>query len=298
MDFEVLNFGSLNCDHVYRVDHFVRPGETMQSLSYISNAGGKGLNQSVALARAGVRVAHAGKIGPDGEALVDVLKNVGADVSRILRGTVPTGHAIIQVEEKSGQNSILLYPGANMAFTEEEINALLGENGSVRWLMLQNEINFIPQIMRSAKEKGYKIAFNPAPCGPEVRDYPIDLCDLLLVNEIEGAELVGLTPGSDPDVIISRLAECCPQTEVVLTYGAQGAWYAYRSERMFSAPPQVAVVDTTSAGDTFGGYFLAARLRGYEPCRALETASRAAGITISRHGAAVSIPMAAEVFQE
>ena len=109
---QILNFGSLNVDYVYTVDPVVAPGETPASSGYQVNAGGKGLNQSVALSRAGVKTFHAGMIGRDGLFLKETLEAAGVNTDHVMIGEHPTGHAMIQVEKSSGQNAILLYPGA------------------------------------------------------------------------------------------------------------------------------------------------------------------------------------------
>ena len=125
---QVLNFGSLNIDYVYTVPHFAAPGETLGALDYQVNAGGKGLNQSVALARAGVKTFHAGMIGKEGAFLKEVLESSGADTRFVEVGEVPTGHAVIQVEHTSGENSIVLFPGANhsisKAFMQEVLRSM------------------------------------------------------------------------------------------------------------------------------------------------------------------------------
>ena len=206
---EVLNFGSLNIDHVYQVPHFVAPKETLSCMEYAQFAGGKGLNQSVALARAGVRTAHAGKIGADGAFLEETLKLAGVDTRFLIHGTLPTGHAIIQVD-REGQNCILLYPGANRAVAREEIDSVLDRLEPGTWILLQNEINEIPYLMREAKARGFRIAINPAPCGPEVSEYPLELADVLFVNEIEAAQLSGVNgmPDEILDVLVKRFPEC------------------------------------------------------------------------------------------
>ena len=144
----VLNFGSLNVDHVYSVDHFVAPGETLSCIAYRTNAGGKGLNQSVALGKAGVETFHAGMIGKDGIFLKETLEAAGVNTDNVIVGDLPTGHAIIQVEKTSGQNSILLHPGANMAIPDDEMRRILRTMPAGSWLLLQNEINNIPFLIR------------------------------------------------------------------------------------------------------------------------------------------------------
>lgn len=295
-DIEVLNFGSLNIDHVYHVSHFVRPQETLAVGGYRKFAGGKGLNQSVALARAGLRVAHAGKCGTDGAFLADTLREAGVDVRFLLRSEGPTGHACIQVDS-SGQNAILVAPGANQEITGREVDETLAGIPPGTLLLLQNEINDIPLLMRNAARKGLRIALNPAPCGPEVADYPLELCDFLFVNEVEAAQLTGLAV-SDPGLLLDGLVRRCPRAEVILTLGADGAWCASEGRRFYREAFPVRVVDTTCAGDTFIGYFLAARLHGASVETAMRTASRAGAMTVSRAGAAVSIPALAEVMAE
>ena len=291
---QILNFGSLNIDHVYAVDHFVAPGETLSSTGYRINAGGKGLNQSVALSRAGVRTLHAGMIGRDGIFLKETLESAHVDTSHVIIGDLPTGHAVIQVEKNSGQNSILLYPGANMAIPQAEMRRILQTMPEGSWLLLQNEINDIPFLIREGKKCGLKIAINPAPCTEAVRSYPLQLCDLIMVNEIEAAQLTALS--GTPRQMAAALTERFPKSEVVITLGKDGALYRYGKKEIAVPARVVKAVDTTSAGDTFTGYFLAARLRCMDAEAAMKCAVYASSITVSRHGAAVSIPTADEVF--
>ena len=292
---QILNFGSLNIDHVYTVDHFVAPGETLCSADYQINAGGKGLNQSIALARAGVAVSHAGMIGGEGVFLKELLSSSGVDVENVITGDGATGHAVIQVEKNSGENAILLYPGANMQIPTARMLDILRKIPEGSWLLLQNEINDIPFLIENAKNCGLKVAINPAPCTDAVRSYPLHLCDLIIVNEIEAACLAA-SEGSIPQHI-NTLANLFPESEIVVTLGEKGAVYRRGSEE-FSVPARaVQAVDTTSAGDTFTGYFLASKLRGMDARTAMEYAALASSIAVSRPGAAVSIPGAGEVFQ-
>lgn len=291
---QVLNFGSLNIDHVYTVDHFVAPGETLGSADYRIHAGGKGLNQSVALSRAGVRTCHAGMIGKDGLFLKETLEAAHVDTTHILTGDLPTGHAMIQVEKTTGQNAILLYPGANMAIPAEDMRRILQTMPEGSWLLLQNEINDIPLLIREGKKCGLKVAINPAPCTQEVLSYPLHLCDLIFVNEIEAALLTSDT--GDFRQMAATIAERFPTSEVVVTLGKNGAIYRHGSTEIAVPARTVKAVDTTSAGDTFTGYFLAAKLRGMDAEEAMKCAAYASSITVSRPGAAASIPTADEVF--
>ena len=283
----ILNFGSLNIDLVYQVEHIARPGETIASSSHQVFAGGKGANQSAALARAGARVFHAGQVGPDGQWLVDKLAGLRVDVQHIRVGDVPTGHAIIQVDRR-GQNSIVLFAGANAQIDREAIDAALSHFDRGDILLLQNEINDIAYIITSAAERGLTICLNPAPFGPEVRAYPLELVDVLIVNETEATGLAG---ASDP----AALASLCPRAQIVLTLGAAGAQYRSPTEEFHLPAPQVEAVNTTGAGDTFIGYFLQGLTTAMTARDAMTRAVQAAALCVTRPGATDSIPAADEV---
>jgi ribokinase len=287
----ILNLGSLNIDHVYRVPHFVRPGETLSSDSYQQFAGGKGFNQSVALARAGATVFHAGKIGPEGGWLLEILREAGASTDYVFQEETPTGHALIQVEE-SGENAIILYGGANRTISPADVEQVLGHFSAGDFLLLQNEISSMPEIIRRGSERGLRIVFNPAPMEATVLDYPLEAVSLFIVNEGEGQALTG---ESDPDAILTAMRGRFPQAATVLTLGAAGAIYADETVRVEVPAVAVKAVDTTAAGDTFTGYFLAALSSGEAVEAALHLAAKAAAICVTRPGAADSIPWIEEV---
>lgn len=293
----VLNFGSLNIDLVYSVPHFLVPGETLACSAFNRYAGGKGLNQSVALARAGVQVFHAGKIGPDGDFLRQTLLDAGVDVSYLLQGNEPTGNALIEVEDISGGNRILLYPGANHAITREDIRSVLDHFPAGTILLLQNEISNIPFLIEEGFTRGFRIMFNPAPCTPDVAAMPLEKIHTLFVNEVEAAQLTSQAQDTEPAVLADLLTARYPDTDFILTLGKRGALYASGKEnRIFVPAADVTPVDTTSAGDTFTGFYLASILREYCPEDAMRYATKGAGIAVSRPGAAQSIPTAEEVF--
>ena len=288
----ILNFGSLNVDHVYTVEHFVRPGETIDSLEMEVFPGGKGLNQSVALARAGAEVYHAGKIGKDGGFLTQLLQSAGVDVSFVETINGYTGKAIIQVEESTGQNSIILYGGANRQMTELYIDQVLGAFSGNEILVLQNEINLVEYILRKASKKGMLVALNPSPIGEVLKHWDLHGVTWLLLNEIEGEALTG---EKEPERITDVFLKQYPQMKIVLTLGKDGALYRDKDKNFRQAIYSTQAVDTTAAGDTFTGYFLAASARGASPEEAMEEAAKASAITVSRPGAAVSIPTRQEV---
>lgn len=159
---KVLNFGSLNIDFVYRLEHIAHPGETISSYNLEIFPGGKGLNQSVALARAGADVYHAGMIGEDGEFLRDICRKSGVNTDNIKQIEIRTGNAIIQVAD-SGDNCIVLYPGANREITTDFIDSVLSVFGKDDVLLLQNEINLVDYLIDASKKKGMKVILNPSP---------------------------------------------------------------------------------------------------------------------------------------
>lgn len=288
---KILNFGSLNLDYVYNVDHMVSAGETLTSSERNTFCGGKGLNQSVALARAGAEVFHAGQIGAEGEILRQTLEKEGVDTGYIRTVDIPTGHALIQVD-KNGQNCILLYGGANRAMSAEYIDEVLAdfERGDI--LILQNEINLLDYIIDRAWEKGMRIILNPSPFDEHLKKCDLQKISILLLNEVEGEQLCG---ESSPDAILKCLRRMYPEVKAVLTLGSEGSVYQDGNLQHHQSIFPVKAVDTTAAGDTFTGYFIASLLEKNNAVEGLETAAKAAAIAVTRHGAAPSIPRKSEV---
>ncbi len=290
---KVINFGSINIDHVYSVEHFVRPGETLRSEGYQVFSGGKGANQSIALAYAGAKVFHAGKIGHDSEWLREGLRRCGVDTSMIDSVDIPTGHAIIQVNAQ-GENAIIIHAGANESFGEEEIKRVLDVCESGDYLLLQNEINGVDRILNQAKNRGIHIVFNPAPMSEAVKTYPLDEVEVFIINEVEGEML---TAEHEPKMIIKRMQELYPQSQVLLTLGKDGLVYAYGKKHITKAALEVQTVDTTGAGDTFIGYFLAGLMKEEDIEMCLDMAIKASALCVTRKGAADSIPTREELFR-
>lgn len=287
----IVNFGSLNIDHVYQVDRFVSAGETLPSRGYRRFAGGKGLNQAVALARAGAEVAMVGRIGECGVWLRDFLRDEGVNVDGVEVIDGATGHAVIQVSH-DGENAILTAGGTNHRFTAAAADRALDGFGASDWLLLQNEINAVDEIIRLGSGRRLKIMFNPAPITPEAREYPFELVDWIVMNETEGR---GLTGESDPNRMLASLVKEFPKLSIVLTQGAQGAILANRAEKYSIPAIAVNAVDATAAGDTFIGYFLAELAAGTETKAALHTACEAAAFSVMRAGASDSIPRREEL---
>lgn len=286
---KILNFGSVNIDRVYRVPHFVRPGETLSSSGFSLFAGGKGFNQSTALARAGAVVFHAGAIGADGLWLKEALEKDGADVHLLRETGSQTGHAIIQVDD-NGQNCIIIEGGANQEIHPLDVDAAFAGFSRGDTLLIQNEISSIPEMIEKAVSKGMDVVFNPAPMSPRVLEYPLEKVSLFIVNEVEGAEIAQVA-SDDPAVILDAMQAKFPLADIVLTLGSKGAVARFKSKpELFVAAKKVVALDTTAAGDTFIGYFLAERQSGASLRSAMEVATAASAVCVTRMGAAPSIP--------
>ena len=293
---KILVYGSLNIDLVFSVDHIVAPGETISSSSLVKSAGGKGANQAAALAKAGLPVYMAGKIGGDGQFLLELLKSYGVNTDMVNQYEGATGQALIQVD-KTGQNSIVLFSGGNGAIEIEEIRKTIAEFNANDIVVLQNEIAHIREIMESAKKRGMRIYLNPSPYNEKIEELPLELVDLFFVNEIEGAALAALPQETAPPALLDRLVKRFPEAEIILTAGKDGAYYASGNVREKGEITEMPVADTTGAGDTFTGYYIVAREKQVPVPEALNIACKAASIAVSRMGAMQSIPFKDEVFQ-
>lgn len=293
---KVLCFGSLNIDYTYKVDHFVKKGETLSSGSLQVFSGGKGLNQSIALARAGAETYHAGSIGEDGRFLLEQLQDAGVDTRYVtVLETVRTGNAIIQ-NDKEGDNCILLYGGANQALTTDQADAVLEHFRKGDFLVLQNEINELAYIMERAHERGMKIVLNPSPMDEKIQGLPLGYVDYFMLNEIEASQILGQeTRGAEGVDLAKGILDRFADSAVVLTMGEHGSVYMDSSETITQPVYPAETVDTTAAGDTFTGFFIGGILRGLTIRQAMDMASKAASIVVTRRGAAPSIPDLQEV---
>lgn len=287
-----LVMGSLNYDDNYYLDHIVMPGETIASQTMESACGGKGFNQAVALAKAGAEVYLAGLVGEaDGERICREARANGIRDTFIRKKAGYSGKAIIQIDQ-AGQNSIVLFGGANRQWTPEYVDEVLEHFQADDVLVLQNEINVTSEIITKAWKKGMKIVLNPSPFEDRILSWPLEKVSLFLLNEVEGGQMTG---EKAPEKILERLQEKYPSAAFALTYGDKGAWYAGNGETVYCPAKKVKVVDTTAAGDTFTGYFLSARGKGYGVKESLKKATAAAGEAVTRKGAAISIPRWEEV---
>ena len=292
---KILSFGSLNIDYVYSVPHFVKKGETLSAKELNVYTGGKGLNQSIALARAGVETYQAGAIGTDGMFLLEQLKEAGVktDLVKIL-DDVRTGNAIIQNDDE-GDNCIVLFGGANQAITKEQV--AFKDFTNEDYLLIQNEINELSYIVEKAKEEGMKIILNPSPMNEKIMKLPLDQIDYFILNEIEAMQILEMDKPEEIDgkYIASLLHERFKDATIVLTLGSEGSVCISDDEYIEQSIYKVKAIDTTAAGDTYTGYFIAGILKGKTIKESMDIASKASAIAVTRQGAAPSIPVLEEV---
>ena len=281
----ILNFGSCNIDYVYSLEHIVVPGETLSASKREVFPGGKGLNQSVAAARAGAEVYHAGVIGNDGAMLREVLESSGADTRYLESADQPNGHAVIQVASNA-QNSIFLYEGTNGMVTEAMIDRVLAFFGEGDILLLQNEISNVPYLIRKGHEKGMTVVFNPAPFDESLRSLELDRVDYLILNEVEASGFFG---SQEVPAILAAAAKW-PGLHLLVTLGKDGCVYTDGKTRHACPAFRVEAVDTTAAGDTFAGYFVAMLAAGKTVAEAMRIGCAASALAVSAMGAAPSIP--------
>lgn len=290
---QIINYGSCCIDHVFQIPHFVRAGETLSSAGYAIFPGGKGLNQSIAVAEAGCAVTHVGAVGEDGRWLAELMTARGVNITHLGITNTPTGQAILQIDP-SGENAIIILGGANLAAHEHLIDAALNDATGDEILLIQNETSGNEAAIRQAKAKGLQVAFNMAPMNANARALPLALIDYFIINETEGEALTGKT---EPSEICDAVLDQYPHSAVVLTLGPAGVLFR-TAERNLSQPAYpVETVDTTGAGDTFTGYFLATLMKTQQVELALQTAAAAAALSVTQPGAATSIPTLHDVNQ-
>ena len=271
----------------------MKKGETLSAKELNVYTGGKGLNQSIALARAGVETYQAGAIGTDGMFLLEQLKEAGVktDLVKIL-DDVRTGNAIIQNDDE-GDNCIVLFGGANQAITKEQVDEVFKDFTNEDYLLIQNEINELSYIVEKAKEEGMKIILNPSPMNEKIMKLPLDQIDYFILNEIEAMQILEMDKPEEIDgkYIASLLHERFKDATIVLTLGSEGSVCISDDEYVEQSIYKVKAIDTTAAGDTYTGYFIAGILNGKTIKESMDIASKASAIAVTRQGAAPSIPV-------
>lgn len=285
----IWNLGSINSDHFYRVGHLPAPGETVLSAGMERGLGGKGANMSVAAARAGSHVSHIGAVGPDGQWAIERLTEYGVDTRPIAVLDTLTGHAVIALDD-AGENHIIVFPGANREISRDAVGLALAEATPGDILVMQNETNQQVFAAETGSKLGLKVAYAAAPFSAAAVTEILPFLDILVLNHIEMAQLVeetGLLPGPKlgvDTVIVTKGADGC------VLYDRKNGWDAIGFDAI-----RVDAVDTTGAGDTFTGYFLAGIDRGMGAEDAIELAIKASALMVTRQGTADVIPDLKEV---
>ncbi len=283
----VFNLGSINIDNFYYLSHLPTPGETQVADRYARALGGKGANQSVAACRAGAETVHIGAVGNDGDWCRESLAEAGVRTRHIATSAAPTGRANVYIDQ-SGENQIVLLPGANRELEWDLVEAALKEVKVDDWLLLQNETTFGARAARFAQAKGAKVVYSAAPFDLADVKEVLPHCDLLVMNEVEAKQLIDALSVSISDLSVPA---------VLTTMGKNGAlWHDRATGETHSAPAfPVTPVDTTGAGDCFIGNVVAAMDLGLAIPEALRNAAAAAAIQVTREGTASAMPTAQEV---
>ena len=282
----VFNLGSLNIDYIYTLPHLLVAGETLSATDVEAALGGKGANQSLAIARAGGSISHAGQIHKNDEAWLSQLADEGVILTHVKRANVATGHAIVMVDALTGENQIVLSPGANDQLPLDMIAPFLASSLPQDWALSQNETNLTTSFLTAAKNKGMKICYSAAPFVAEITASLLPLVDLLIVNHIEAAALTAHQGCS---------ADALGVPHLIITSGAKGADYCGYHGSFHVPAPKVQPVDTTGAGDTYLGYVLAGIDAGQTMQDAMHDAAQAAALQVARHGASAAIPRRDEI---
>ncbi|KIC36304.1 ribokinase [Leisingera sp. ANG-M7] len=283
----IWNLGSINADMVYAMPHLPAAGETLAALSLDRFLGGKGANMSVAATRAGSGVHHIGAVGPDGAWAIDRLSAYGVGTDHIAQVEVPTGHAIIAVEPE-GENQIILFPGANRALSQEQVAEALSQADSGDILVLQNETSMQAEAAQQGRQKGMRVCYAAAPFDADAVQAVLPYLDFLILNEVEAQQLQQAT-GKEPGELGIK--------DVIITLGSRGARHIDGVTGTVRDVPALPVkpVDTTGAGDTFTGFVLSGLDLGLNIAEAMEQASCAGALMVTRRGTADVIPTLDEV---
>ncbi|WP_299608398.1 ribokinase [uncultured Tateyamaria sp.] len=283
----VWNLGSINIDNVYRVPHLPAPGETLAATAFSQGLGGKGANMSVAIARAASRVAHIGAVGADGKWTVERLMEYGVDTRQIeiIQGEA-TGHAIIAVAE-DGENQIVLFEGTNRTITQDRIGAALTEASPGDTFLTQNETSGQRTAADMAKRLGLRVVYAAAPFDSGAVKDVLPFTDMLVLNQVEAQQL---------EDALGKPVNALGVENVVVTMGAEGClWMTDAGGETHVPAISVTPIDTTGAGDTFTGYLVAGLDRGMPMRQALDLATQAGALMVTRLGTADVIPDLKEI---
>lgn len=296
----ILVFGSFNYDMTARVEDFPKPGQTILGLSFTTGPGGKGSNQAIAAHRAGADVSFATKVGMDsfGDSAFDTFSKEGIDTSCIIRDNhFPTSSAFITVHSGSGQNMIVVNRGACSNISTQDISGISDKirDSDILLTQLETNLSAVEEVILTAKKHGALVILNPAPAAQISENIYINT-DIITPNETEAETLTGISISDISDMeesaglLISRGVKT-----VILTLGSKGAFVSNGSSSYLVPAFPAKAIDTTGAGDVFNGAFAAAMSQGFQLLDAVSFACAAGAISVTRNGAALSVPRKDEV---
>lgn len=296
---DIVVVGSLNMDVTVRVPHIPKIGETILATEIHHNGGGKGANQAIAAARLGGSVAMIGKVGQDknGHTLLNGLMKENIDVTGIEFSEDMTGTAFIKVSSK-GDNNIVVYPGANnhVDIAQIDRNRHLIENSKICVMQMEIPYEVVKYVTNICYEKGIKVVFNPAPATMQIDDDLLQKTHILVPNETELFILAGEDKPS-----LDRIDEAIEKVykrgakNIIVTLGDKGCIYYDGERRLSFESKKVKAADTTAAGDSFIGALVTALVEGKTLEEAIEFATFAAALTVTKLGAQNSLPTREEV---
>lgn len=296
----IVVFGSYITDLTARTNGFPKAGQTVLGESFQMGPGGKGFNQAVAAHRAGAEVTIVTKVGADAFAEVakNAMRSFGMSDAYVLTSSEhPTGTALIAVDTVTGQNEIIVIPGACLSFSEAEVLALapLFRKGDIMLAQLETNCEATELALRLAKGNGMTTVLNTAPA-QKVSDAMLALCDLVTPNETEAEAISGIAV-TDEDAAL-RAAEYFlgkGVRQVVITLGDRGCFVHDGARWGTVAARKVRAVDTTGAGDAFNGGLVTALSEGKDLWQAVSFATKLASLSVQRKGTALSMPTRAEI---
>ena len=285
---KIVVIGSISIDNVVYTQNMPQPGMTVYGESFISNVGGKGANQACAINFLGGDVVFYGAIGDDenGKKAENYLKYAGL-TAFLKKSRYQTGIASITIDMVSAENRIVIVQGANLDITKEDIDQIDFSKEDILLLQLENDIDSTIYAMKKAKENGLLVVLNPAPYH-SLPDDVYQYIDFFIPNE---HELEQFTPNVDGDYLAK--AQCLVNKgikQVIVTLGKKGSLYVNEEKYLLVKPYKVKAVDTTAAGDSYCGAFVTALAQDKTIAEAMDFASKASSITVTRKGAISSLP--------
>jgi ribokinase len=288
----IVVFGSISYDRTLHLPRLPEAGQGLMASAVTHSVGGKGANVAVAAVRAGGRASLVSAVGADGDRALAELSDAGVDTAWIeRRADLATAEVIIHLATDQREFGITV-PGADRHVDRRAMQTAIDtfRGGSIGYLDgMMNDGAFVIEAMAA---RGAPLVINPSPLHPDVERWPMHKAAVVIVNQDEACRL---TQRDDPHHQLDALCSRLPGPAFVLTRGAEGAWLCRGDHREHVAATPVAAIDSTAAGDTFAGYFLAGVAAGRPPVESMRMAARAAAICVTRHGSLHSIPGRREV---